>query len=135
MNGHGRIILQLPLVVGAAYDVGFGLGILLAPEALAGILGLPMPQDQFYLRFLSVFLFGLALYYLLPAVDPERFRPVVWVAVVVRAMGFLFLAGAWGLFHRPGVFLLLGAADLAFVLAHGAGLLATRGSPPRVVKS
>ena len=126
MTGHGRIILQMTLLVGAAYDIAFGLGILLAPGPLAGLLGLPMPQDQFYLRFLSVFLFGLALYYLLPAAAPERFRPVVWVAVVVRAMGFLFLAAAWVFFTRPGIFLLLGAADLAFALAHGAGLLATR---------
>ena len=126
MIGHGRIILQLSLVVGAVYDIAFGLGILLAPGTLAGVLGLPMPQDQLYLRFLSVFLFGLALYYLLPAVDPERFRPVVWVAVAVRAMGFLFMAAAWSLFSRPGIFLLLGAADLAFALAHGAGLLMTR---------
>jgi len=135
MSGHGRIILQLSLVVGAVYDIGFGLGILLAPEPLAGVLGLPMPLDQLYLRFLSVFLFGLAFYYLLPAVDPERFRPAVWVAVAVRTMGFLFMAGAWGIFQRPSVFLLLAAADLAFALAHAAGLLATRAAPPQTVKS
>ncbi|TDI30564.1 MAG: hypothetical protein E2P03_08820 [Acidobacteria bacterium] len=126
MTGHGRIILQLSLVVGALYDLAFGLGILLAPGPLAGVLGLPLPPDQLYLRFLSVFLFGLALYYLLPAVDPERFRPVVWVAVAVRIMGFLFMATAWIFFSRPGIFLLLGAVDLAFAMAHGAGLLATR---------
>ena len=126
MSGHGRIILQLSLLMGAVYDIAFGLGILLAPGPLAGVLGLPMPQDQLYLRFLSVFLFGLALYYLLPAVNPETFRPVIWVAVVVRTMGFLFMAAAWSFFSRPGIFLLLGVADLAFALAHGAGLLATR---------
>ena len=58
--------------------------------------------------------------------NPERFRPVAWVAVVVRAMGFLFMAAAWSFFSRPGIVLLLGVADLGFALAHGAGLLATR---------
>jgi hypothetical protein len=117
--------LQLTLLIGAVYDIGFGLGILVMPHRLASVLGLPIPEDELYLRFISVFLVGLALTYLLPAVDPERFRPVIWVAVVVRAMGFVFMAAAVALFHRPGVFLLLAAGDLAFAAARTAGLLGT----------
>ena len=120
--------LQLTLLVGAVYDIGFGLGILVMPHRLAGVLGLPMPADELYLRFISVFLVGLALIYLLPAVDPDRFRPVIWVAVAVRAMGFVFMAAAVAFYHRPAVFLLLAAGDLAFAAAHTVGLL---GSPGR----
>jgi hypothetical protein len=130
-----RSFLQRTLVAGAAYDIGFGLGILIMPNRLAGVLGLPMPADELYLRFISVFLVGLALIYLLPVVDPDRFRPVIWVAVVVRTMGFLFMATAVAFYHRPAVFLLLAAGDLAFAAAHTVGLLGTSGSARAAAKS
>jgi hypothetical protein len=116
------VLLQGSLVAGAAYDIAFGLGILLMPGRLAGMLGIPMPADELYLRFLAIFLFGLALYYLLAASDPVAYRALAWVAVLVRVMGFVFLAGAVAAFGRPPVFLLLAAGDLAFALAHLAGL-------------
>jgi hypothetical protein len=130
-----RGYLQLTLLLGAAYDIAFGLGILFMPHRLAGVLGLPVPEDELYLRFISVFLIGLALTYLLPAVDPERFRPVIWIAVVVRALGFLFMASAVVFHGRPMTFLLLASGDLAFSAAHAAGLLGTRTTPDSFPKS
>lgn len=123
-SGSGKSgFLQGTLLLGAVYDVAFGVGILLMPGRLAGMLGLPLPDDQLYLRFISVFLVGLALVYLLPAVEPGRFRPVIWVAVVIRTLGFVFLASAVAFFGRPPVFLLLAFGDGLFALAHLAGLL------------
>lgn len=138
MAGHQarfRAYLQATMLAGAAYDLAFGLAILLMPHRLAGSLGLPMPADELYLRFISVFLLGLALVYLLAAADLERFRPVIWLAVAIRLMGFVFMASAVMFFMRPAIFLLLAAGDLGFAVAHAVGLLATSGTPQAAAKS
>ena len=115
-------LVAVSMLAGAAYDAAFGAVILAAPEDLAPVLGLPLPADQFYLRFIGVFLFGLAIVYALPARHPDRYRGVVTAAVVIRLMGCLYLTGAAVLFARPPVFLLLAAADGGFALLHAVGL-------------
>jgi hypothetical protein len=102
----------------------------MAPERLAAWLGIPMPADEFYLRFLSVFLFGLAFFYILAAREPDRYRGVAVGAVLVRAMGCGFLVSAVLFFSRPGVFLALGAADGTFALLHALGLRGLTGAAP-----
>ncbi|MFQ5768772.1 MAG: hypothetical protein ACE5ID_12435, partial [Acidobacteriota bacterium] len=123
-----RRCLQASLAVGSLYDFLVGAAVLLLPDLLASGLGLPLPADQFYLRFIGVFLLGLGLIYLLPVLDPERYAAVAGLAGVVRAMGCVFLAGAVGLYHRPGVFLLLAAADGSFAFVHLASLAGWRRS-------
>jgi hypothetical protein len=54
---------------------------------------------------------------------------------VVRTMGFLFMATAVAFYHRPAVFLLLAAGDLAFAAAHTVGLLGTSGPARAAAKS
>ena len=117
-----RRLLPLSLAAGAAYDALFGTAVLAAPGIPAGILRLPLPDDQFYVRFIGVFLLALALIYLLPASDPDRYRGVASAAVVIRGLGALYLAAAVLGFGRPGVFLLLAAGDALFALLHAAGL-------------
>ncbi len=122
----GTSLLTGSLWAGAVYDVVFGVGILVAPGVVASLLGLPLPDDELYLRFLGVFLLGLAFFYILAAREPVRYRGVAAGAVLVRAMGCAFLAGAVLFFGRPSVFLLLGAADGLFALLHAAGLAGSR---------
>jgi hypothetical protein len=115
------------MALGAAYDLVFGVMILLLPGQGAELLGLELPADAVYLRLNGVFLLMLAAFYVLPALDPRRYAPVVAIAVAGRFVGFLYLAAAW-LEGRPSTFLGLAFGDLFFALVHGVLLLLARGS-------
>lgn len=118
--------VAVSMAAGAVYDLAFAGAILFATEPAAAILGLEVPEDPVYLRLNGVFLVLLAGLYLLPALDPRRYRGVVLVAACGRTLGFLYLASVW--WHgRPPAFLLLALFDLAFAAAHALLLLrATR---------
>lgn len=109
--------VAVSMAAGAVYDLVFAGAILFATAPAAAILGLEVPADPVYLRLNGVFLVLLAGLYLLPAVQPRRYRGVVLVAACGRALGFLYLAFVWWQ-GRPPVFLLLALADLAFAAAH-----------------
>jgi hypothetical protein len=111
-------ILRSLMLAGAAYDVVFAIPILAAPAPLASLLGLPMPEQEIYLRFTGVFLLGLALFYLMPVLHPGRYLGNVVAAAFLRSLGGCFLLGAVLLFEQPRPFLILGAADLAFAALH-----------------
>jgi hypothetical protein len=116
------------MAVGAAYDWAFALGILAFPDFSAATMGLVLPPDPVYLRLNAILLLLLGGIYLVAARAPDRHQGVVAVTAAGRLLGALFLAQAWWA-GRPAAFLWLGAADLAFAVAH-AGLLArARRSP------
>jgi hypothetical protein len=106
------------MVLGAVYDLAFGIVILFFPASGADWLGLELPADPVYLRLNGIFLLMLAAVYLLPALDPRRYAGVVVVAVAGRFLGSLYLAGAWSA-GRPAAFLALALGDLFFCLLHG----------------
>jgi hypothetical protein len=111
-------IVRVTMLMGAVYDLAFALPILVAPERLAALLGLPMPEQEIYLRFSSVFLAGLAVFYLMPVLHPGRYLGNVVAAWVVRTLGAVFLATAVLQYHQPRPFLLLGAGDLLLAGLH-----------------
>jgi len=125
MGDGGRVttemflrIVRVTMLAGALYDAAFALPILVAPESLARLLGLPMPDQEIYLRFTSVFLLGLAVFYLMPVLHPGRYLGNVVAAGVVRALGAVFLVTAVVQYHQPRPFLLLGAGDLLLAGLH-----------------
>ena len=123
-------IVRYTMLAGALYDLAFAVPILAFPEGIAPILGLPLPDQQIYLRFLAVFLVALAIFYLLPVLHPGRYLGNVAAAAATRAMGGLYMIAAVAFFAQPRPFLLLGAGDLAFGLLHYLSLLPFAG--PRV---
>jgi hypothetical protein len=116
------------MALGAAYDAAFAAGILVFTRPAAALLRLDVPADPVYLRLDGVLLLLLAGLYLLPAVDPVRYRGVVAVASAGRFLGFVYLSWAW-LQGRPPAFLGLALLDLAFALAHAVLLLRARTAP------
>lgn len=115
--------LRASLLVGAVYDFGFAVVMVLAPEVPARILSLPLPalpRGQFYLSILAILLTMLAALYLLAARDTQRYSGVVGVAICGRIAGGLafFAAAATG--TDLGGLVPLGVADLAFGLVHAA---------------
>ena len=111
-------IVRVTMLAGAAYDVAFALPILVAPEPLAGLLGLPMPDQEIYLRFSSVFLLGLAYFYMMPVLHAGRYLGNVVGAALIRFLGAAFLVTAVLLYHQPRALLLLGTGDLLFAGLH-----------------
>ncbi|MBZ5640573.1 MAG: hypothetical protein LAO51_17690 [Acidobacteriia bacterium] len=105
------------MALGAAYDAAFAAAILAATGWAAALLRLEVPPDPVYLRLNGVFLLLLAALYLLPALDPARYRGIVAVASAGRFLGFAFLAAAW-VEGRPAAFLGLALGDLVFAAAH-----------------
>lgn len=111
-------LLRASLVLGALYDAGFAGLMLVAPQAAAASLALPLPEPAFYLPLLAVLLLMLAALYLVAADDPERGARIVGVAIVGRLGGALVLGlAAW---HGTPALAPLAAADFAFAVAHAA---------------
>lgn len=126
--GRWRALSGL-MAFGAAYDLVFGISIVLIPSVAARLLGIEIPADPFYLRLNGVFLLILSGLYALPAIRPERFHPIAPVSAVGRLAGCLVFAAAWRQ-GRPAVFLVLGLADLAIGLATALAWIAARRSSP-----
>lgn len=122
--------LRVSLVAGSLYDVCFAVVNLVFPEAGGRLLGIPLPEDQLYLRFTGIFLIVLAMFYMLPAIHPGRYLGNVAVAIIGRSLGAIFLFAAVAGWDRPRVFLLLGAGDLFFALVHAVLLWRAEGGNP-----
>ena len=128
MRGRAWRAVGISMAAGATYDWAFALGILAFPDLSAATLGLALPPDPVYVRLNAIFLLLLGGIYLVAARDPERHQGVIAVTAAGRLLGALFLAQAWW-DGRPAAFLWLGAADLAFALAHAGLLTRARRSP------
>lgn len=110
--------LRVTMVAGSLYDMVFAIINTMAPGFGSWFMEIPLPQDQLYLRFTGVFLFMLALFYMLPVIHPGEYLGNVVVAIIGRGLGALFLFGAVLLFGYPKAFLLLGAGDFLFSVLH-----------------
>jgi len=110
--------LALTLRVGAVYDWVFALQMLVAPALLERTFGLPLPGASFYLNVIAALLAIAGAAYWVAASDVETYRPLVWVAVGGRLLGFALLAiPALG---QPGLtgLWIPALGDLAFSIAH-----------------
>ena len=124
--------LRVTMVAGSLYDMVFAVINVAAPGFGSWFLEIPLPEDQIYLRFTGVFLFIMALFYLLPVIHPGKYLGNVVVAIIGRGIGALFLIGAVLIFGYPKAFVMLGAGDLLFSVFHLYYLAgAERGNPFR----
>lgn len=125
MNAFGHryrflTLLRASLVVGALYDLGFGVLMVFAPETPARMFHLPLPplpEGAFYLWIMATLLAMLAVLYLVAAQDPRRYSAVIAVAIAGRTIGAAALTLAALSTGLSGLYP-LAAADLAFALAH-----------------
>ncbi len=111
-------LLRGSLVLGALYDLVFAGLMVLAPDLPGRLLSLPVPNEDFYLWLMAIFLAMLAALYLVAAKDPRRYSAVIAVAIAGRSLGGMaFLLATW---DRPELWGLkpLAAADLAIALSH-----------------
>jgi hypothetical protein len=122
--------LRVSLVAGSLYDAVFAIVNMIAPGLGSSLLGIPLPQEQFYLRFTGVFLLMLAMFYMLPVIHPGRYLGNVVVAIIGRSAGAVFLFVAAIAFGYPSSFMILGAGDLLFAILHAVFLKDAEGGNP-----
>ncbi len=115
------------MALAAVYDLVFATAILFFTGPSARLLHLALPENPVYLRFNGVFLLMLAGMYVLPAMQPRRYRGIVSVAVLGRLAGFVYLGGVW-YGGGPAMFLGLAVADLFFSALHAILLVRARSS-------
>jgi len=122
--------MRVSMVAGSLYDMVFAVINMMAPGFGSWFMEIPLPDDQIYLRFTGVFLFMLALFYLLPVIHPGAYLGNVVVAIIGRGLGALFLIGAVLFFGYPKAFILLGAGDFLFSVFHLYYLAGAEGGNP-----
>lgn len=126
---HRFLLLRLlkgSLVLGAIYDLAFAAMMVLAPGIPARFLSLPVPNEDFYLWLMAIFLIMLAALYLAAARDPRRHSAIIAVAIVGRALGGIaFLLATRGRPELSGL-IPLALADFAFAIGHAAFWLPLR---------
>ena len=130
VSDAARRHLRITLIMASLYDVTFAIVNMAAPGWGSEFLEIPLPADQVYLRFTGVFLLMAAMFYMLPVLHPGRYLGNVVVAIVGRTMGAIFLVTAALKLGHPPAFVLLGAGDFAFAMAHLFFLARAEGGNP-----
>jgi hypothetical protein len=82
---------------------------LVAPTRAIDAAGLPAASPLLWPRFSALLLVLLSAFYVPPALDPDRYRLVAWLAVAARLAGAVFFLG-----FQPVEYRMLGYFDLAF---------------------
>ncbi len=111
-------VLRVSLTIGGIYDLVLVALLVVAAEPTFGLLGLPLPNEPFYLGLLAVLVAMVAALYLLAAYDPMAYAGNVLVAIAGRlSAGVVMAAMAAGRSDLGGLYL-LAAVDLAFGAVH-----------------
>lgn len=101
------------LLVFGVYLTGMGVGFLIMPNILLGMLGMP-PTDEIWSRVVGVLAFVLAFYYIQAA--RTDLRPFIQWTVYTRIAVFIFFSGFVLTGLAGPIMILLGTVDLAGAL-------------------
>ena len=112
MNRYKRWFSRV-VWLGIAFNVYFSLLSLAAPNQLLAFLDLQPAEPTLWLSFSGNLLILLSLFYILPAIDPDRYRLNAWLAIFSRFAGVLFFT-SFVLLGAQQELLLFAGADLVF---------------------
>ena len=111
--------LRLSLLAGAAWDGAGGVWAILDLHGMAKVLRVGEVREPHYLRFCGLLLLAVARFYLVTAAELRRSLRGVGAAIVIRAVGGLYVAGHASVdANVPRIFIAFGIADLAFAAIH-----------------
>lgn len=129
VNERARPLRTLA-IVSAAYDFALGIPLLLAPAAVAGMMGAGPVQPVINAQLNGLFTFALGLGYLWAAADVEARRGYMWIAgVFAKAAGSLLFLYDHFARDSPDSFLLFAVTDGTLALVTLAFLMRRRGGP------
>ena len=110
--------LRFFLIAGAVVDLLGAIGFRFMPEQLASMMGVPVPNTDFWPRYSAVFLFVLPFFYLIAAVNPARYLANAAAAVLARFAGFVFYLAMFLKYDSRKAFLVLASMNLAFAVIY-----------------
>lgn len=122
-------MLSTVAAISGLYDVIVGAFLLLAPDRLASLFGVPPASPPIFANLNALFLMAVGAGYALPWRDPERYRGYMWVmGPGLKGAGALTFVLDYLLRNSPRSFLLFAASDGALALLT---LLALTARPSR----
>jgi hypothetical protein len=114
------------------YDFVVGAFLLLAPEALASLFGVPPANPRIFSDLNALFLIAIGIGYYFPWRDPERHRGYLWVmGPLLKGCGAAAFIYDYVYRDAPGSFLLFAASDgcLALLTFWALVISEPRGTP------
>jgi hypothetical protein len=110
-RGAAETWFRRVLWIGIVANLALAIPTLLAPARLIAMSGFPEATPLLWPRFSALLLVLLSLFYMPAGVDPNRYRPVAWLAVGSRLAGVIFF-----LVFQAAEYRMLGYFDLAFLI-------------------
>jgi hypothetical protein len=122
-------VLSTVAAISGLYDFIVGAFLLLAPDRLASLFGVPPASPPIFANLNALFLMAVGAGYAMPWRDPERYRGYMWVmGPGLKGAGALTFVLDYLLRGSPRSFLLFAASDGALALLT---LLALSARPSR----
>ena len=122
-------MLSTVAAISGLYDFIVGAFLLLAPDRLASLFGVPPASPPIFANLNALFLMAVGAGYVMPWRDPERYRGYMWVmGPGLKGAGALTFVLDYLLRNSPRSFLLFAASDGALALLT---LLALTARPSR----
>jgi len=124
--------LSIVALVSCIYDLSIGIVLLAGKDWLSRTFGVPPPQPPIFVELNAVFLIAVGVGYLLPYLQPDRYRGYLWVmGPLLKGGGALAFVADYYVHASPAAFLLFAASDGAVALVTMWVLLATRNPASR----
>ncbi|HYN09140.1 MAG TPA: hypothetical protein VES67_17290 [Vicinamibacterales bacterium] len=106
------------------YDLSAGILLLAATDSMAGWFGVPVPTPVIFAKLNGLFLIAVGLGYLLPLLDPVRYRGYLWIfGPLLKGAGAITFIVDYFVNASPASFLLFAFTDGALAVATLAALL------------
>jgi hypothetical protein len=122
-------VLSTVAAISGLYDFIVGAFLLLAPDRLASLFGVPPASPPIFANLNALFLMAVGAGYAMPWRDPERYRGYMWVmGPGLKGAGAVTFVLDYLLRDSPKSFLLFAASDGALAVLT---LLALSGRPSR----
>jgi hypothetical protein len=122
-------VLSTVAAISGLYDFIVGAFLLLAPDRLASLFGVPPANPPIFVNPNALFLMAVAAGYAMPWRDPERYRGYLWVmGPGLKGAGAVAFVLDYLLRDSPRSFLLFAASDGALALLTLVALLSARPS-------
>lgn len=119
--------LGLSFLVGAVVDLGFGIAILAAAEALAPLMRVTLSTPRVYMDLNGLFLCALGLIYVLIWRQPRRLVSVAAAATLLRFAGCALFFASVAVGRAEPTFALIGTLDGGLAVWHWLILKRTSG--------
>ncbi len=117
-------MLSVVAGISLVYDLSAGLLLLAATDSMARWFGVPPPQPIIFAKLNGLFLIAVGIGYVMPLLDPIRYRGYLWVfGPLLKGAGAILFVLDYFVNASPASFLLFAFTDGALAIATLAALV------------